>query len=105
MGGHRMAQAALRPAVLDIIDLATHHKSLELQIEEIHVLPWSSCNGATIAASGLSERPGTIVVAIKRASGEMVFNPSNDEVIHAGDSLVALAEAERLREIEKMMGS
>ncbi|MBM4259381.1 MAG: potassium channel family protein [Deltaproteobacteria bacterium] len=26
MGGHRMAQAALRPAVVDIIDLATHHQ-------------------------------------------------------------------------------
>ena len=37
MGGHRMAQAALRPAVVDIVDLATHHQSLELQLEEINV--------------------------------------------------------------------
>jgi len=104
MGGRRMAQAALRPAVLDIIDLATHHKSLELQIEEIPVHPRSRCSGATIGASSLCEKPGTILVAIKRASGEMVFAPTNDELINAGDSLVALAEAERLKEIEKMMG-
>jgi len=105
MGGHRMAQAALRPAVLDIIDLATHHKSLELQIEEIHIPASSNWHGTTIAASGLRDQPGTIVVAIKRASGEMVFNPSNEEIINAGDSLVALAEAERLKEIERIMGS
>ncbi len=39
IGGHRMAQAALRPAVVDVIDLATHHQSLELQLEEIGVPP------------------------------------------------------------------
>jgi voltage-gated potassium channel len=97
--------SALRPAVLDIIDLATHHKSLELQIEEIQVYAGSPCNGTTIAASGLCGKPGTILVPIKRASGEMVFNPADGEVINARDSLVALAEAERLKEIERMMGS
>ena len=56
-------------------------------------------------ASGLCEKPGTILVAIKRASGEMVFAPADNEMINPGDSLVALAEAERLKEIERMMGS
>src|SRR4029450_7201570 len=51
MGGHRMAQAALRPAVVDIIDLATHHQSLELQLEEIGVPAHSPCNGATLQDS------------------------------------------------------
>lgn len=105
MGGHRMAQAALRPAVLEIIDLATHHKSLELQIEEIPVHPGSQCSGTTIGVSGLGKKPGTILVAIKRASGEMIFAPADNEIINAGDSLVALAEAERLKEIARMMGS
>ncbi|MBI2884384.1 MAG: NAD-binding protein [Candidatus Methylomirabilis oxyfera] len=40
MGGHGMAHTALRPAVVDIIELATHYQSLELQLEEIALSPW-----------------------------------------------------------------
>ena len=101
MGGHRMAQAALRPAVVDIIELATHYQSLELQLEEIVVPVGSSCEGVTLRDSGLCQEPGVIVVAIKRASGGMIFHPSTDERIEAGDHLVALGEVVRLRGLER----
>lgn len=101
MGGHRMAQAALRPAVVDIIELATHYQSLELQLEEIVMPPGSPCEGVTLRDSGLYQEPGVIVVAIKRAAGGMIFNPSTDEKIEAGDHLVALGEAIRLRGLEQ----
>jgi len=103
MGGHRMAQAALRPAVVDIIDLATHHQSLELQLEEVTVSASSPCKGSTLHASGLIEQPGVIVVAIKRASGKMLFNPPADEKLEAGDKVVALAEASQLKKIERRL--
>lgn len=104
MGGHRMAHAALRPAVVDIIELATHYQSLELQLEEIGVPPRSPCDGVTLRDSGLREQLGVIVVAIKRASGKMIFNPPADERIEAGDRLVALGEAMRLKELERKVG-
>jgi voltage-gated potassium channel len=104
MGGHRMAQAALRPAVVDIIELATHHQSLELQMEEVGIPPGSPCAGVTLRGSGLCDPPGVIVVAIKRASGAMVFNPSLEETLEAGDRLVALAEPLRLKELERRVG-
>lgn len=103
MGGHRMAQAALRPAVVDIIDLATHYQSLELQMEEVAVSAASPCRGVTLRASGLYEQPGIIVVAIKRASGKMLFNPAAEEKLEAGDSVIALAEAPQLKEIERRL--
>lgn len=101
MGGHRMAQAALRPAVVDIIDLATHHQSLELQLEEILIPASSPYRGQTLAASGLCDLPGVILVALKRTSGQMLFNPSQEERIEAGDRLITLAEAPQLKEIER----
>src|SRR3990172_2949760 len=103
MGGHRMAQAALRPAVVDVIELATHHQSLELQLEEIGVPSGSPCSGVTLGDSGL-EQLGAIVVAIKRTSGKMIFNPSPKETIEAGDRLVALADAPGLKELERRVG-
>ena len=101
IGGHRMAQAALRPAVVDIIDLATHSQSLELQMEEIGVPASSPCKGMSLHDTRLCEQPGVIVVAIKRVSGKMFFNPAPTEVIEVGDSLIALAEAPQLKEIER----
>lgn len=101
MGGHRMAQAALRPAVVDIIELATHYQSLELQLEEIVVPSGSPCEGVTLRDSRLYQEPGVIVVAIKRVSGGMIFNPSADEKIEAGDRLVAMGEVARLRGLER----
>ncbi|MCS6926894.1 MAG: TrkA C-terminal domain-containing protein, partial [Candidatus Binatia bacterium] len=82
-------------------DLATHHQSLELQLEEINVPVASPCHGLTLRASGLWEQPGVIVVAIKRAAGVMLFHPGPEEKIEAGDSLVALAEAPQLKELER----
>jgi voltage-gated potassium channel len=101
MGGHRMAQAALRPAVVDIIELATHHSSLELQLEEVSILPTSPYAGVALRDSGFWAQPGVIVVAIKRATGTMLFHPGPAERLEAGDSIIALAEASQLREIER----
>jgi voltage-gated potassium channel len=103
MGGHRMAQAALRPAVVDIIDLATHHQSLELQLEEVSIPPSSPCLGKSLRDSGLDKQAGIIIVAIRRISGKMVFNPSSEDRLEPGDRLIALAEAPQLKEIERMV--
>jgi voltage-gated potassium channel len=99
-----MAQAALRPAVVDIIELVTHYRSLELQLEEVVVPAKSRCEGVSLRDSGLRKQLGVIVVAIKRASGGMIFNPSADERIEAGDRLIALGEPMRLKELERKVG-
>ena len=101
MGGHRMAQAALRPAVVDIIDLATHYQSLELQMEEFPIPAGSWCCEQRLYDAEFHARPGIIVVAIKQSSGRMVFNPDPNEILHAGDSLIVLAEAKNLKMIEQ----
>lgn len=101
MGGHRMAQAALRPAVVDIIDLATHHQSLELQLEEVSLPPSSPCLGKSLEEAGLYGQPGTIIVAIRRSSGKTLFNPAAEDRFEPGDRLIALAETGQLKEIER----
>jgi len=101
IGGHRMAQAALRPAVVDVIDLATHSQNLEIRLEELGVPPQSPCAGMVLRDSGLRERFGVIVVAIKRAADTMIFNPAPEERIKAGDRLVVLAEAARFKAVEE----
>jgi voltage-gated potassium channel len=105
LSGHRMAHALLRPAVLDVIDLATHYRNLELQIEEVPVTADTFCAGATLQESGLREQLGLIVIAIKKANDTMQFNPTADTRIDAGDRLVLMGPVDNLREIERRVRS
>jgi len=85
--------------------LATPYSpKLELQLEEVVVPARSPCEGVSLRDSGLREQLGVIVVAIKRTSGGMIFNPSADERIEAGDRLIALGEPMRLKELERKVG-
>ena len=45
---------------------------------------------------------GLIVVAIKKASGEMVYTPPAETVLEAEDTLIALGRRDQLDLLEKM---
>ena len=51
----------------------------------------------TLRDSGLREELGLIVIAIKKSSGEMVYNPAAEARIDAGDSLVVMGPAASLQ--------
>lgn len=100
IGGSRMAHALLRPAVLDVLDLATHHRNLELQIEEVTVGTNGFGAGPTLAESGIRGMAGIIVIAIKRPTGEMLFDPAEDVRVEVGDRLVLIGQTSSLRSLE-----
>ena len=47
---------------------------------------------------------GIIIVAIKRETGEMEFNPTSTSVIRLGDTLVAMGETKQLQALEELVG-
>lgn len=100
IGGHRMAQAILRPAVLDFVDLATHHRSLELQLEEI---PVGRAGSGPLAESGVRDHVDVMILAIRKMSGETRFNPAPEELLTAGDRLLAVGEAASLKALERRL--
>lgn len=101
LGGRKMAQTILRPNVTTFIDLAMKEE-VDLSMEEIVVTPGSPLVGVALKDSGIRQKLNIIVVAIKRASGEMLFNPSPETQIFAGDTLIALGMRQSLDELEKM---
>ncbi len=102
IGGVRLAQAVLRPTVVDFIELATQTEHLKLQIEEARVGPASPLAGATLKDSRIRAGLQVLVVAIKKGVGEMVFNPQPETVIEAGDIIVAIGDREHLDQLEKL---
>jgi voltage-gated potassium channel len=102
IGADRMAQAVLRPAVVDFIEFATQTENMELKMEEVMISQGSSLAGLAINKSGIRQELGIIIVAIKRADGKMEFNPSPNAVLHEGDRLIALGQPEQMKALEEI---
>lgn len=105
IGGQRVAQAVLRPSVVDFIELATRSDYMALQIEETEVRQGSPlCNRALRDAS-LRQDLGLIVVAIKRADGRMMFNPAPETEILEGDTLITHGPRPQQEKLETLANS
>ncbi|MGE5125740.1 MAG: potassium channel family protein [Betaproteobacteria bacterium] len=102
IGGHRVAQAVLRPNAMDFIELATRSGHLELQIEEIEIRPASPLVGRSIKASPIRSELGIIIVAIKKPGAKMQFNPAPESLLEAGDLLITLGHRQQLDRLESM---
>jgi len=96
IGGQRLAQAMLRPNVVDFIDLATKSEHLDLQIEEIRLGKNSRLVGLTLRSSGIRNDFGAIIVAIKEPGGKMLYNPGPDHELQADHHLIVLAERDQM---------
>jgi len=100
IGAVQIAQTALRPAVVDFVELATSSDNLELAMEEITITPQSRFANRSILDASLRQQYGVIVVGIQREDRRMGFNPEPDTPIRPGDKLVVLGRPESLRRLE-----
>jgi voltage-gated potassium channel len=99
IGARELAQAALRPAVVDFFDLAARGH-LELTIEQITIANQSPLAGLSIIQGNVRQRYGAIVVGIQRRDGTMEFNPPGEAIMLAGDELVVMGRVDGMRDLE-----
>ena len=104
IGAVQIAHTALRPAVVDFVELATSSDNLELAMEEITITPQSTFANRSILDASLRQRYGVIVVGIQREDRRMTFNPEPDTPIRPGDKLVVLGRPESLKRLETDAG-
>lgn len=97
LGAMRIANAVLRPAVTDVMEMAaTGSDVLGLQIAEIAVATGSRVADKTLKDAQLRQELGVMIIAIRSAEGITAVNPSIDEPLAPGSLLVALGTQEQL---------
>jgi voltage-gated potassium channel len=102
IGSHRMAQAALAPAVADFLELTTMTESLDLYFEQVRIAKGSQLDGKQIRDSRIRSEHNAMIVAITPFEGEMIFNPNGDQTLRAGDLLIAIGTRAGLQKLAEI---
>lgn len=102
MGGKRMAWAVLRPAVVDFLESAVYSESLELEISEVTVSAQSEFVNKKLRESGVREKSGATVIAIRTKGGELNISPPPDIEIGEDDVLIAVGTPDQLESLQRM---
>jgi len=103
IGGRRMAQVLIRPTVVDFVDIALMDNHLGLVMEEAHVRDNSPIAGKNLIESNLRRDFGVIIVAIRKRTGDMIFNPTSQERLESGDIVVVLGKKEDVMRMNKIL--
>jgi voltage-gated potassium channel len=95
MAGHLMAELAVRPAVVDVLDMF-HHGESEIAVEEMIVSTGMAAVGKTIQETGLLDTSAAKLLALRRRDGTLYVDPRPELRLQDGDLLIALGSETQL---------
>jgi voltage-gated potassium channel len=101
IGGHRMAISLTKPAVGELFDSITGSK-IGLGFEQVLVEQGSPLVRHVLQETPIRAELDILIISIRRASGETVFNPPGDTVIESGDILIAIGRVEALSRLNEI---
>jgi voltage-gated potassium channel len=103
IAGHRLAQALIRPHVVQLLDFASKATGLDVTMEQLRVSP--DARFASRKLSDLVPRESRVIVlAIGNGEGKMTFNPSADADVLRGDIMIVMGDQSNLRALENALG-
>jgi len=97
MAGHRMAELAIRPAMVDLLD-TLHHGEAGIGVEEMVMTPASKAIGSTLEEAGLLAPSAARVLAVRKTDGTVNVNPPASARLEEGDLVIALGTEDQLFE-------
>jgi voltage-gated potassium channel len=103
MGAFRLAQRIMRPAVTSFLEFAFSQARKDIQLEELAVSEASALARVSLKDSGIRQNFNLIIIAINKADGTMLFNPSFEAVLMPGDTVIAVGEVENLDKLERVL--
>jgi voltage-gated potassium channel len=91
--GTEMARLALHPQVSGVVDVAPEYRMEEIQVTD-------GCEGCGRSVGQV--RGGSIIVAVRRGSGDLVAQPPEDLRLDPGDIVVALGTPRTMDRLEDL---
>jgi len=104
MGGTRLANAILRPAVVDFLEIAHSRYGEEVDLEEVRIAPGCALAGQSVRELE-ARAPRLRVVGLKRGEARIELVPDETTQVFSGDLLVAIGDRESLAKIAQLASS
>jgi voltage-gated potassium channel len=104
IGGLRMASEMLRPNVVSFLDIMLR-QSQGYRFEEASISPGGPAAGKHLEDLDLYKRFGVNPVAIREGGKEFVYNPSPQHKLKGGDTLVVIAEPEKVKKLRRYLAA
>jgi voltage-gated potassium channel len=97
----RMAAMITRPSTVELIELASEGKIAEMAIDELTIPPDCSLVGCSVRDTQPRSRHGLLIVAIRRADNELLFNPDADCEFRGGDAVIVMGHTDDIERFRK----
>lgn len=101
LGGRRIANMVLKPAVSDFLDIVMHGEETEYLLEEMQIGEDSPLKGLTMAESDIRRKYGVSVLGIFRKNGSHDPEIHDDTRIGGGDRLIVIGTRTQLDKLEE----
>lgn len=92
IGALRMAAMVTKPSTVELMELFTGKNLLDVEVDELSVAESCPLVGKTVHEAETRRRHGLLVVAVKRADGNMAFNPGAEFRFTPGDTIIVMGK-------------
>lgn len=102
--GKRMVAAALRPQVVNFMDVALTGSEPDFYIEEL-LINANNCPyvGQTLGVADVRSQTGASILAIRRANGELIGAPSAQTEFRSQDLLICMGTTQQLQALNQAL--
>jgi voltage-gated potassium channel len=105
IAGYHMATMALRPAVVDFLDVIIDGKHDELQIEELQIRPGSEYINRPLSFYLSHIDNDVAVLAVNKVDGTTKVNPGGNEILSLNDRLILMGTRSQLEKVTDKVAS
>lgn len=92
IGAQQMVRMITRPSTADLMEVIRDQANLNLELDEVSIPAGCKLIGVSVRESEAHREHNLLVLAVKQASGEMIFHPSADYTFQSADVAIVLGD-------------
>lgn len=104
IGGYHMANMALRPSVVDFLDVVVDSEHQEMVVEELEVKENSLLLGQSVGNNFNCQNKNIVILAIKKADKSALIHPTSDVTLEKNDKIILLGTKIDIESIRRKYG-
>jgi voltage-gated potassium channel len=103
IGGMRMASEMIRPHVTSFLDKMLRDTDSPMRVEEAHIAKHSPYIGKAISEIDFRSMGNALLIAVRRADGDWMYNPDPQTTVEKDMSLIILGTAEERELLQALL--